>query len=136
MTDDTPPDPAKPAHAAKQLVKSADKLATSAEQQTNSADRRTVLAADRTVLAAERTYAAWVRTGLAALAAGIGARALLDKLVPDWMIAGTGSVLVLFSATPRPFLVLVTFGFITANHIAEQARSATATDPQRSLENA
>lgn len=98
MTDDATPEPAKPAHAAKQLVKSADKLATSAEQQTDSADRRTVLAADRTVLAAERTYAAWVRTGLAAMAAGIGARALLDKLVPDWMIAGTGSVLILFSA--------------------------------------
>jgi putative membrane protein len=97
VTDDIPPEPAKPAHAAKQLVKSADKLATSAEQQTDSADRRTVLAADRTVLAAERTYA-WVRTGLAAMAAGIGARALLDKLVPDWMIAGTGSVLILFSA--------------------------------------
>jgi hypothetical protein len=58
VTDDIPPEPAKPAHAAKQLVKSADKLATSAEQQTDSADRRTVLAADRTVLAAERTYAA------------------------------------------------------------------------------
>ncbi|WP_219822623.1 hypothetical protein [Sphingomonas montanisoli] len=52
MTDDNPPEPAKPAHAAKQLVNSADKLATSAEQQTDSADRRTVLAADRTVLAA------------------------------------------------------------------------------------
>ena len=39
-----------------------------------------------------------MRTGLAALAAGIGARALLDKLVPNWMIAATGSVLILFSA--------------------------------------
>lgn len=83
--------------ANKQLVHSAGKLATSAEQQTDSADRRTVLAADRTILAAERTYAAWVRTGLAAMAAGIGARALLDKLVPDWLIGATGTVLILFS---------------------------------------
>jgi putative membrane protein len=84
------------AHA--KLAQSASHLEQSAEVQTDSADRRTELAADRTVLAAERTYAAWVRTGLAALAAGIGARALLDKLVPDWLIGATGSVLVLFSA--------------------------------------
>jgi putative membrane protein len=83
--------------ATKQLSRSATKLVESADRQTDSADRRTVLAADRTVLAGERTYAAWVRTGLAAMAAGIGSRALLDKLVPDWLIGATGSVLVLFS---------------------------------------
>lgn len=80
------------------LARSAGKLEHSAEAQTDSADRRTELAADRTVLAAERTYAAWVRTGLTALAAGIGARALLDKLVANWLIGATGSVLILFSA--------------------------------------
>jgi len=83
------------AHA--KLVVSAAHLEHSAEEQTDSADRRTELAADRTVLAAERTYAAWVRTGLAALASGIGARALLDKIVPNWLIGVTGSVLILFS---------------------------------------
>jgi putative membrane protein len=56
------------------------------------------LAADRTVFAAERTYAAWVRTGLFAMASGIGTRALLEGLVPGWLVMATGSVLVLFSA--------------------------------------
>jgi putative membrane protein len=79
------------------LAKSAAHLEQSAETQTDSADRRTELAADRTVLAAERTYAAWVRTGLASLASGIGARALLERIVPNWLIGATGSVLVLFS---------------------------------------
>lgn len=79
------------------LAASAAHLEHSAAEQTDSADRRTELAADRTILAAERTYAAWVRTGLAALAAGIGARALLDKIVPNWLIGATGSVLILFS---------------------------------------
>ncbi|MBW8744700.1 MAG: DUF202 domain-containing protein [Sphingomonas sp.] len=83
------------AHA--KLVVSAAHLEHSAEEQTDRADRRTELAADRTVLAAERTYAAWVRTGLASLASGIGARALLDKIVPNWLIGITGSVLILFS---------------------------------------
>ena len=95
----TTPDQAA-ATAAKAQVKLADsavELKDSARQQEDSADRRTVLAADRTILAAERTYAAWVRTGLAALASGIGARALLDKLVPGWLIGATGSVLVLFA---------------------------------------
>jgi len=78
------------------LARSASHLERSAAEQTDSADRRTELAADRTVLAAERTYAAWVRTGLAALASGIGARALLDKIVPVWLIGITGSVLILF----------------------------------------
>jgi putative membrane protein len=79
------------------LAASAAHLEHSAEEQTGSADRRTELAADRTVLAGERTYAAWVRTGLAALASGIGARALLDKVVANWLIGATGSVLILFS---------------------------------------
>ena len=86
------------AQAQVNLAKSAGKLEQSAAVQTDSADRRTELAADRTVLAAERTYAAWVRTGLAALVAGVGARALLDKVVPNWLIGLTGSVLILFSA--------------------------------------
>ena len=64
----------------------------------DSADRRTQLAADRTVFAAERPYAAWVRTGLAGLASGIGAKKLLEGVVPEWMIWGTGSILVAFSA--------------------------------------
>jgi putative membrane protein len=86
------------AKAQVKLADSAGRLTTSAEQQTDSADRRTELAADRTVLAAERTYAAWVRTGLAALASGIGARALLDKIIANWLTGVTGSVLILFSA--------------------------------------
>ena len=36
--------------------------------------------------------------GLALLASGIGARALLDKIVPNWLIGTTGSVLIMFSA--------------------------------------
>jgi putative membrane protein len=84
-------------HAHVKLASSAAHLEQSAEVQTDSADRRTELAADRTVLAAERTYAAWVRTGLAALASGIGARALLDKIVPGWLIGATGTVLILFA---------------------------------------
>jgi putative membrane protein len=80
------------------LAQSAGALKESAAEQTDSADRRTTLAADRTVLAAERTYAAWVRTGLAALASGVGARALLDKIVPEFLILLTGSLLILFGA--------------------------------------
>jgi putative membrane protein len=90
-------DPKAASKAHVKLARSAAHLEQSAEIQTDSADRRTELAADRTVLAAERTYAAWVRTGLAALASGIGARALLEKLVPGWLIGATGSVLILFS---------------------------------------
>lgn len=86
-----------PAAAVNELAESAGKLDRSAELQTDSADRRTELAADRTVLAAERTYAAWVRTGLAALASGVGAHALLAGIVPGWLVAMAGSVLVLFS---------------------------------------
>ena len=89
----------------KQVAESADKTkvaaertAHAAERTKDSADRRTELAADRTVFAAERTYAAWVRTGLVALASGIGARKLLEGVVPGWMIAATGTALVLFSA--------------------------------------
>jgi len=80
------------------LADSAKKLEASTGRVEDSADRRTQLAADRTVFAAERTYAAWVRTGLVALASGIGAKKLLAGLVPGWMIIGTGSLLVLFSA--------------------------------------
>jgi len=87
----------KAAQAGVKLAKSAKQLEQSADIQTESAIRRTELAADRTVLAADRTYAAWVRTGLAALAAGVGAHALLDHVVPDWLIGATGSVLIVFS---------------------------------------
>jgi putative membrane protein len=90
---------------AKKVVQTHEKIRQSANvieastlEQSDSADRRTELAADRTVLAAERTYAAWVRTGLAALASGIGARALLAKIVPDWMTMATGGLLIVFSA--------------------------------------
>lgn len=86
------------ASAGRELAQSAGAIEHSAREQADSADRRTVLAADRTVLAGERTYAAWVRTGLAALASGIGARALLDGLVPRWLIDAAGSLLILFSA--------------------------------------
>ncbi|HEY5306174.1 MAG TPA: DUF202 domain-containing protein [Pseudolabrys sp.] len=93
------------------LVQSTDKLKESAvkmkdsaasmergsARMENSADRRTELAADRTVFAAERTYAAWVRTGLVAMASGIGAKALLEGIVPHWLIQATGGVLILFS---------------------------------------
>jgi putative membrane protein len=84
--------------AAEQTERAATRTAVAAEITRDSADRRTELAADRTVFAAERTYAAWVRTGLAALASGIGAKKVLAGVVPDWMIVGTGSLLVLFSA--------------------------------------
>jgi len=82
----------------RKIAESAAVVRASEAQQADTADQRTRLAADRTVLAAERTYAAWVRTGLAALASGIGARALLDKLVVDWLIVATGCLLVLFGA--------------------------------------
>jgi putative membrane protein len=80
------------------LARSAGKIEHSTERVEDSADRRTELAADRTILAAERTYAAWVRTGLVALASGIGAQKLLEGLMPGWVIAATGTVLVAFSA--------------------------------------
>lgn len=85
------------ARAQTRLAESAGAMKESAERLDDSADRRTVLAADRTILAAERTYATWVRTGLAALASGVGARALLDKIVPEWLAGATGSLLILFS---------------------------------------
>lgn len=84
--------------SAEQTKVAAQQTAVAAEVTKDSADRRTELAADRTVFAAERTYAAWVRTGLAALASGIGAKKLLEGVVPTWMIVGTGTLLVLFSA--------------------------------------
>jgi putative membrane protein len=61
-------------------------------------DPRVLYAADRTVLAAERTYAAWVRTGLVALVAGVGAKTSLGKVLPEWVILFTATLLVLFSA--------------------------------------
>ncbi|HEU4959240.1 MAG TPA: DUF202 domain-containing protein [Sphingomonas sp.] len=82
----------------RRIAASAAVVRASEVSQAGNADRRTELAADRTILAAERTYAAWVRTGLAALASGVGARALLDKVVADWLIVATGCALVLFSA--------------------------------------
>jgi putative membrane protein len=62
-----------------------------------SADLNTRLAADRNILAAERTYAAWVRTGLFALASGIGARALLNGVLPGWLVLADASMLIAFS---------------------------------------
>ena len=85
------------ADSADTLAGSADTMVGSTLAQEGSADRRTKLAADRTLLAAERTYAAWMRTGLAALAAGIGAKALLDKLVPDWLVLTSSIVLLVFA---------------------------------------
>ncbi len=69
----------------------------SAGRAADGADRRTVLAANRTVFAAERTYAAWVRTALVALASGVGAKATLGGVVPEWVVVGAGTLLVLFS---------------------------------------
>ena len=90
--------------AQEQLAESADTLVGSAAvqevsaiRQESSAERRTKLAADRTLLAGERTYAAWIRTGLAALAAAIGAKALLEDLVPDWLVLSASIVLLIFA---------------------------------------
>ena len=80
------------------IAESAEVMEDKTVQQADSADRRTELAANRTVLAAERTYAAWVRTGLAALASGVGAQALLEEVIPRWLVRPTGSALILFSA--------------------------------------
>lgn len=85
-------------NAAQTTAVAATRTASAAQQTKDSADRRTELAADRTMFAAERTYAAWVRTGLVALASGIGARKLLEDVVPAWMVIGTGSILIIFSA--------------------------------------
>lgn len=84
--------------AVKALQRSAHSLRASAAALDEESNRRTSLAADRTLLAAERTYAAWVRTGLAALASGVGARALLEKALPMWLVRVTASVLILFAA--------------------------------------
>lgn len=86
------------ARSAEETRSAAEQTKEAAEKTKDSADRRTELAADRTLFAAERTYAAWVRTGLVALASGIGAKKLLAGIVPGWMVVGTGTVLVLFSA--------------------------------------
>lgn len=80
------------------MAEAAQSVRSATADLTDGSDRRTTLAATRTLLAAERTYAAWVRTALTALASGVGARALLDRLIPDWLAAATGSVLVAFAA--------------------------------------
>ncbi len=77
--------------------RSAQHLERSAGAVKDSADRRTELTADRTGLAAERTYAAWVRTGLASLASGVGAKALLARMLPAWLGAAAGSMLIVFN---------------------------------------
>jgi putative membrane protein len=97
MTPESTREPGSGPPPDEKIAESAEVLEETAVEQTGSADRRTELAANRTVFAAERTYAAWVRTGLAALAAGVGASALLEGVVPDWLIRPAGSVLVLFS---------------------------------------
>lgn len=84
--------------SAQQVRDSAANIEDSAASIEDTSDRSTELAADRTVFAAERTYAAWVRTGLAALASGIGAKALLERLLPETVVHVAGSVLILFSA--------------------------------------
>ena len=83
--------------AAQVSAQAAETTATAAVITKDSAERRTELAGDRTVFAAERTYAAWVRTGLVGLTGGIGARALLDGLVPGWMVIAQASVLIVFA---------------------------------------
>ena len=83
--------------AAETSAQAAQTTAVAAVITKDSAERRTELAGDRTVLAAERTYAAWVRTGMVGLAGGIGARALLDGLVPGWMVLAQSTVLMLFA---------------------------------------
>jgi putative membrane protein len=94
----------KAAKAREKLADSAITLADSAViqegsalRQETSADRRTKLAADRTLLASERTYAAWMRTGLAALVSAIGAKALLENLVPAWLVLTSSIVLLVFA---------------------------------------
>lgn len=87
----------KAARAQEKLVDSADTMVVSAVAQESSADRRTKLAADRTLLAAERTYAAWMRTGLASLVSAIGAKALLENLVPGWLVLTSSIVLLVFA---------------------------------------
>ena len=83
-------------HSRKVAVSAAEtKQAAAAIEE--SADLNTRLAADRNILAAERTYAAWVRTGLFALASGLGARALLDGVLPGWLVLADASMLIAFS---------------------------------------
>src|ERR1041384_8377241 len=81
----------------RKVADSAAETKQSAAAIEESADLNTRLAADRNILAAERTYAAWVRTGLFALASGIGARALLDGIVPSWLVLADASMLIAFS---------------------------------------
>ena len=83
--------------AADTTAQAAQTTASAAVITKDSAERRTELAGDRTIFAAERTYAAWVRTGLVGLGGGIGARALLEGLVPGWMVMAQATVLMLFA---------------------------------------
>src|ERR1041385_3727881 len=83
-------------HSRKVASSAADTKQAAAAIET-SADLNTRLAADRNILAAERTYAAWVRTGLFALASGIGARALLNGVLPGWLVLADASMLIAFS---------------------------------------
>lgn len=85
------------AQQSRTLAESAKEVEQSSAQIETSADQTTRLAADRTILAAERTYASWVRTGLFSLASGIGARALLNGVLPEWLIQADASMLIIFS---------------------------------------
>jgi len=85
-----------PARQAAKVEQHTRKIADSAEELKHSS-QQIESSADRTILAAERTYAAWVRTGLFALASGIGARALLNGLMPAWLIRADASMLIAFS---------------------------------------
>ena|SRR5579859_2173551 len=81
----------------RKIADSAENLKNSSVHLEDSAERTTRLAADRNILAAERTYAAWVRTGLFALASGVGARALLEAILPPWLVRADASLLIAFS---------------------------------------
>jgi putative membrane protein len=85
------------AQHSREVAESAAETKHAASAIESSADLNTRLAADRNILAAERTYAAWVRTGLFALASGIGARALLEGVVPAWLVMADATMLIGFS---------------------------------------
>jgi len=85
------------AHESRKVAASAAETKQAAAAIEESADLNTRLAADRNILAAERTYAAWVRTGLFALASAVGARALLDGIVPGWLVLADATMLIAFS---------------------------------------
>jgi putative membrane protein len=68
-----------------------------AEDKQQLAEDRTDLAEDRTVLANERTFAGWMRTGFAAVAVGLGFQALFNKMEPDWVPKGIGTIFLLIA---------------------------------------